>query len=140
MNRPQKRNPLTWVFGLILVAGMVWIGLSGFSGEQDPNAVWGTVLLDGEPVEKGQLMFLPDEENGNSGGKAFADIRKGRYSTMPSQPVSPGPCIAIISVYPQPKVGDQLTLAQLSQIESYQVDVDIPKGGATDFQVNISSQ
>lgn len=139
MNGPGKRNPLTMVFGVALVAGLGWIGLSGFSGEQDPNAVWGTVLLDGEPVERGQLMFVPDDGKGNSGGKAFADIRQGKYSTIPSQPVSPGPTLALISVYPEPKSGDAMTLGQLSEIIAYQVDVVIPEGGASNFLVNISS-
>jgi hypothetical protein len=140
MIRQQKRNPLTWVFGLALVAGLGWIGLSEFAGEKDPNAVWGTVLLDGIPVKQGQVMFLPNEDKGNSGGKAFADIRKGRYSTMPSQPVSPGPCTAFISVYPDPNQGDALSLSQLADIQSYQVDLEIPEGGAGNFVVRVSSQ
>ncbi len=140
MSRPKKRSPLTVVFGAALVAGLGWIGISGFSGEQDPNAVWGTVLLDGEPIEVGQLMFVPNEAKGNQGGKAFADIRNGKYATIPSQPVSPGHSLALISVYPLSKAGDHFTFEKLSQIETYQVDVEIPDGGASDFLVNISSR
>ena len=143
MNSPQRnKSSLPWVFGLLLVAGLGWIGFGEWFGQKDPNALWGTVLLDGKPIGKGQLILLPDEEKGNSGTKAFADIRKGSYSTLPSQPVCPGPCIAYVSVYPDGdgQTDGSLTLSQLTGIQQYQVDLTVPEGGATDFVVRVSSQ
>lgn len=141
MNSPNNnKSPLTWVFGLLLVAGLGWIGIGEFFGEKDPNALWGTVLLDGKPIGKGQLILQPDEAKGNSGNKAFADIRKGNYSTLPSQPVCPGPCIAYVSVYPEGDESGSLKLTDLTGIQQYQVDLTVPEGGASDFVVRVSSR
>ena len=142
MNHSQKKNRLTWILGGLLVVVIGWIGISefGWLGSSDPNAVWGTVLLDGKPVTKGQLMFVPDEEKGNQGGKAFADIRQGSYSTIPSQPVSPGACIVHVSIYPEPNEGETMSMSQLVEIRSFQIEMDIPEGGASDLVVRVSSQ
>lgn len=141
MEKRRESSPLLWVVGLIFVIGLGWLGISELLRERDPNALWGTVLLDGEPIAKGQLMLIPDETAGNVGGKAFAEIRDGYYSTLPSQPVTPGASIALVTVYPTNEAnGNKLTLTQLAQIQSYQTNLEVPSGGATDFVVNVSSE
>ena len=45
----------------------------------------GSVTYEGKPVPRGYIVFRPDREAGNDGPGSQADIRDGRYATLPGQ-------------------------------------------------------
>ncbi|MCE9629090.1 MAG: hypothetical protein K8S94_00015 [Planctomycetia bacterium] len=51
----------------------------------------GTVTYDGKPVPKGYIVFRPDGSAGNHGPGAQADIRDGKYATLPGRGTIGGP-------------------------------------------------
>ena len=56
--------------------------LQGFSG---------TVTLEGEPLEKGAVIFTPDVKKGNLQGEStIASIQNGRYTLPANQGISGG--------------------------------------------------
>lgn len=57
----------------------------------------GTVTYDGKPIPRGYLVLRPDREAGNEGPGAQADIRDGRYATLPGRGTIGGP--HVIDVY-----------------------------------------
>ena len=58
------------------------IGCDG-GGKDGQVSATGTVTLDGQPLEKGTISFMPTGQTGTTGG---GDIVKGKYSAY----VSPG--------------------------------------------------
>jgi len=56
----------------------------------------GTVTYDGKPVPAGYIVFNPDAAAGNSGPGAQADIRDGKYQTLPGQGTIGGPHVASV--------------------------------------------
>jgi len=64
--------------GFVLVASLV--GLPGCSraGELDRVAVHGQVVVDGQPLEAGTIVFVPVGDT--KGPKSAGEIREGRYS------------------------------------------------------------
>jgi len=57
----------------------------------------GEIKVDGKPVPAGEIMFEPDTSQGNSGPAGVAEIKDGRYSTLPEMGTVGGPQIAVIS-------------------------------------------
>jgi hypothetical protein len=71
----RKRPLLYWSFaGLLLLSGLL-VAVTWLSWRP---TVSGTVLLDGEPLPKGRIRFVPIE--GTSGGDGGDAIREGKYS------------------------------------------------------------
>ena len=56
---------------------LTWCAMGCGSGDVPRGAASGKVTLDGEPILKGTIMFLPTGEN--SGGSATAEIVEGKY-------------------------------------------------------------
>ena len=61
--------------------------VAGCSGD-NRSEVWGTVRLNGQPIEEGAIAFIPVD--GNIGPEAGAVIRDGKYHIPKSGGVTPG--------------------------------------------------
>ncbi|MFI4852412.1 MAG: hypothetical protein ACIAZJ_25160 [Gimesia chilikensis] len=79
----SKQISLTFCFLLVLSA----LTGCGSSDEYPRAAVRGIVTLDGDPLSKGVIRFIPDGEN--KGPQASASIREGIFNV----PVDFGPVI-----------------------------------------------
>ena len=65
---------------LLLIPALMGIGGCGRPGHPDHVKVHGTVSIDGQPLEKGQIRFLPIE--GTKGPTSGAEIVDGKYSVV----------------------------------------------------------
>ena len=67
--------------------------LAGCGGQSGPPRfdLSGTVTYDGKPVPAGYIVFEPETAAGNSGPGSQADIRDGKYSTLPGRGTIGGP-------------------------------------------------
>src|SRR5437879_2240436 len=71
----RKAPILGWfAVGLLLLAGLLLLSAGFRSGP----TVTGIVRLDGQPLPKGWIRFVPDE--GTTGPDGGAAIRQGKYS------------------------------------------------------------
>jgi hypothetical protein len=81
------------VVGSALLAGTLLGGLGGCA--KKPSSVEGSVVFDGKPVERGTIVFVPQdaEESGNSPSglkKVGVKIAGGKYSVGEDQGIVPG--------------------------------------------------
>jgi len=53
----------------------------GSERASDTYHVSGSVNFDGEPIPAGQIRFVPDGSQGNSGPAGYAQIKDGKYDT-----------------------------------------------------------
>lgn len=92
--------------------------------------VSGEIQLDGKPVPAGEIMFEPDTSKGNKGPAGVAEIKDGKYHTLPGKGTVGGPHIAVISATngQAPKDGDDQSMVLLSQ---YHMPVELPKASQT---------
>lgn len=70
---------------VVAIATLLAASASGCSSDSDGLArepVWGTVTFDGQPLERGSIMFLPEGELPTQGG---ATIAGGKYSIGQSE-------------------------------------------------------
>jgi len=86
----RVQNRLRFCIAAYLPAIVV---LAGCGGQGDPHRfdLSGTVCYNGRPVPVGYIEFAPDTTQGNSGPGASADIRDGRYCTLPGRGTIGGP-------------------------------------------------
>jgi len=68
-------------------------------GHDGPNrySLTGEIKIDGKPIPAGEIMFEPDTSQGNSGPAGVAEIKDGRYATIPNFGTVGGPHIAVIT-------------------------------------------
>lgn len=83
--RSRQRFPLSLSSRPMAIAS-VWLGLLMLSGcNHGPSlppraAVTGTVRLDGQPLPRGEVMFIPDTQRGTTGPSAAGTITSdGHY-------------------------------------------------------------
>lgn len=76
-----RHRPAAFVLSVL-----VTIGSAGCGRREIPRFdLSGTVTYDGQPVPRGYIVFRPDRGAGNDGPGSQADIRDGRYATLPGQ-------------------------------------------------------
>lgn len=88
------RRPIGWALAAILACGCGGDGL-------ERAAVAGKVTLDGKPLEKGTIQFMP--RDGDSRGAAWGEIVAGSYAI----PASDGPAPGSYDVAIAPHVEDE---------------------------------
>lgn len=86
MSTASQLRIVVWLGAFIAVAGC------GSDNSVELTAVRGTVTLNGQPVEAGQITFTPT--GGNSSGAAAAPIKNGEYSLS----VNEGPMVGTHTV------------------------------------------
>ncbi len=80
---------------LLLIFSTFLVGCGGEGDTLNRQPVAGTITLDGKPLEKGSITFMPaDPQKGNV---ASAEISAGTYKIEPSQGLVPGGYRVIIS-------------------------------------------
>ncbi len=132
---------------LVVAVGML-ATLPGCGGKKLPG-VSGTVTLDGEPVEKATVMFIPGA--GNPGRMSVGVTDSGGhytalYSTT-STGIAPGKYKVVISTYSQPvNDGEQLVGEQAPERipDAYNakstLEADVTESGGTfDFDLKSSA-
>ncbi len=80
------------------VVGLVLIGCSSDVGDDKPReAVSGTVLMDGQPLPKGVILFAPEGKSGEASASATGTIENGEFSIPRTQGPVPGKYKVLIS-------------------------------------------
>ncbi|HWL10086.1 MAG TPA: hypothetical protein VNQ76_16895 [Planctomicrobium sp.] len=101
-------------------------------------ALSGNVTFDGKPVPTGTIRFSPDREKGNQGPGTIADIRHGKYQTLPGKGIVGGPMVVEISGSDgiPVEVSGETIPSGTALIESYRTEINLPKETATrDFDI-----
>ncbi|QDT63595.1 hypothetical protein [Calycomorphotria hydatis] len=83
MRSLKKYLPVCFVVAVISGCGEE-IGLQKYGAT-------GTVLLDGQPVSKARLRFMPDSSMGNSGPQVFSFAKNGTFQIDAKQGLQEGP-------------------------------------------------
>jgi len=119
-----------WGKVLLLATSLLFYG--GCGGSDGPP-VSGTVVLDGQTIQNGVILFTPDLDAGNDGPMATVMIRDGRFSSGGADaPVVPGAHLARVLFPPQDGGGEETV-----DIE-YEIHLNIPEGGQTDLTIDLS--
>ena len=82
----------------------------------------GKVTFDGQPVQKGSILFRPDEQAGNEGPSCTTKIHGGQFIIPAGSQVAPGPTIAEITDEANP---DTKLVARFDFPSSPTVDFEI---------------
>jgi len=89
------RQPRRFYVKACLSALVVLAGCGG-RGDVPRFDLSGTVTYDGKPVPAGFIVFEPETAAGNSGPASQADIRDGKYRTLPGRGTIGGPHVVRI--------------------------------------------
>jgi hypothetical protein len=81
--------------GPVLLALVVWGGCADSADDLPREAVSGTVTLDGQPLEKGMIQFIPAVGRGET--QAGAPIERGSYSIPKREGPVPGRYMVVIT-------------------------------------------
>ena len=90
---------VTYIIGVVLLTLLAGCGPAG----PRPTKVWGQVTFDGQPLDKGEIRFLP-LPGSTQGTATEGDIRDGRYEI----PSKDGPLSGLtykVEIKAQRKVG-----------------------------------
>lgn len=86
------------VLSRAVVTGWAALAAAGCGGGgPDRKPLEGAVTYNGKPVAYGSVMFNPDRSKGHSGVQGSADIRDGRYKTLPKMGPGVGPHVAVVT-------------------------------------------
>ena len=120
----QVCRPFRIAIALLLVAALL---CSGCGRDGPPRyRVAGTVTYGGQPVQAGRVILEPDAEAGNSGPAAYADIRAGRYETLPEMGCVGGPHVVRVICLTGVPEGSELAEGRMICPE-YREDLDVPQ-------------
>jgi hypothetical protein len=87
-------------FGRRVASGWAVLAAVGCNGgAADRRPLEGAVTFGGQPVVYGYIKFEPDRAKGHSGVQGSADIRDGRYKTLPKMGPGVGPHVALVTGY-----------------------------------------
>lgn len=94
---------LRWLAGLIPAVALALFGCS--SDDVKRTAVSGKVTLDGKPLAKGDIQFIP--KSGDSRGAAWGQVVDGSYSI----PAADGPAAGTYTVSITPNIAEAAATA-----------------------------
>ena len=80
---------------LVLIAG-------GCGGAKDPferTDVSGTVTLDGQPIQFGEIYFKGPVDENDQTAQAFLPIREGKFESVGAQHPTPGENTVTVTIY-----------------------------------------
>lgn len=82
-----------------LFALAAWIGVVAGCGDTGPQRYTrsGQVTFNGQPVAKGEIVFMPDRDKGGSGPGATVTFEGGKYQTPGDMGTFSGPHIVMVS-------------------------------------------
>ena len=141
------KNPLqllaNW-YGVAVLASLLVVGC-----EQNPRqALQGTVTLDGEPLSKGQVRFVP--QRGTQGPTAGGDIVNGRFSIPPEGATFAGNFEVQITAHRpsgvirhDPDEGDYELSEQYLPVrynEASELTAEVTAGGPNEFTFELESK
>jgi hypothetical protein len=85
-----------WTALPFLLSALAFVVIGGCDSTSDRRAISGTVSVDGKPVEKGSIMFLPDA--GHRGPSASSSILDGEYRFTIENGPTAGPHRVVVGV------------------------------------------
>ncbi len=99
----KRASVRTWFvrWSPLAVLLTAWIGCSSQQGGVKRFDMSGKVVYGGAPVPAGEIVFLPDGEQGNQGPGGVAEIKDGAYRTVRGKGPTAGPHIAVLTGYDQ---------------------------------------
>ena len=110
---------------IFVTVTLLCIALASLSGCGGKFPLEGTISVDEQPVNSGQIVFSPDADKGNKGPSATATIVNGQFSLLKGHRATPGPNLALVN--------------DSENNLSYKIPVEIPKGGSTELNIQIDS-
>ncbi|PQO25959.1 hypothetical protein C5Y96_21130 [Blastopirellula marina] len=111
-------------FAVLLTSGC------GDGKTSDTYSVSGNITYDGKPLPRGNIMFSPDASANNKGPGAIAEIKDGKYQTLPEKGVTGGSYVLTINGYdgvPIPSGEGGMNEMGKPLFQSYDTKVDLPK-------------
>jgi hypothetical protein len=106
--------------GLLSLA-LLTLGCGGDTGGRID--IEGTATFNGLPIPFGDVMLLPDQEQGHKGPAGTATITDGKYSTaLDGQGVVPGPHILRITAYPMMPIASENELEETLAVDPLFID------------------
>lgn len=129
-----------WSLPIVVTCLMICAGCGGYHNDGPQRfKLSGAVTYKGSPVPVGEISFMPDTIQGNSGPGAVAFIKNGQYATRPHKGVTPGPMIVVIKGYNGVGNSENADGAQL--FSPFQTHIDLePQDSIQDFVVESSSK
>ncbi len=133
--RVDVRVRLAWS---LVVVGLFGAGCS--QGDTGPERydVSGVVTFNGQPVPFGDIRFVPDTKQGNSGPAGFATITNGRFNTAENGRGTVGGAhqVVINGTADPPVEDEEAPPGQGPLFPEYRADHELPKQPSTqDFQI-----
>lgn len=97
MNKTPRCTLLRFNKVIFLLSMALLAGCSS-EGEVPTYAVAGSVSLDGQPVSKARLAFMPDRANGNQGPQSFSFAHDGVFAVAETQGLVEGAYLVDVTV------------------------------------------
>lgn len=97
MNKAHRRMLLRFKKAIFLLGMAILAGCSS-EAEIPTYAVSGSVSLDGQPVSKARLAFMPDRANGNRGPQSFSFAHDGVFAVADTQGLVEGAYLVDVTV------------------------------------------
>ncbi|WP_237226170.1 hypothetical protein [Rubinisphaera sp. JC750] len=97
MNKARRHTLLRFNQAIPLLVMAILTGCSS-EGEIPTYAVAGSVSLDGQPVSKARLAFMPDRANGNRGPQSFSFAHDGVFAVAEKQGLVEGAYLVDVTV------------------------------------------
>lgn len=113
---------------LTLRLGILSLALlaQGCGDGTDRIDIEGTATFDDQPIPFGDVMFIPDQEQGHVAPAGSAAINDGTFSTaIDGQGIVPGPHTLRITAYPTMPVAMEDETAEILEVEPLFVDYTI---------------
>lgn len=126
-------------FAVVLSGAMFSLGCGGGAPSGPPRFdVQGAISFDGQPIQAGEITFVPDTSKGNSGPAANAKIENGRYTTVGrSKGVVGGPHrVRVIGFDGNAKPEEELPFG-MPLFPEYEMSFDLPKSATGDAPASL---
>ncbi len=96
LSAPARKILTPVLCGILLITAGCGRGSSG----PERYTLSGTVSFKGQPVPRGDIMFVPDHEQQNQGPGSFSIIENGRYETAADKGIVGGHYVITVNGYP----------------------------------------
>lgn len=121
----------------LLGTALITLIISGCADVHGPSqyTLSGTVLYQGKPVPRGEIIFSPDSGQDNAGPGSIAPIKDGEYQTLPGKGIVGGAYVVQIIGFDGVPV-DEMSSAGTALFPPYETHVEFPRESTThDFNI-----
>ncbi|EAQ80816.1 hypothetical protein DSM3645_12386 [Blastopirellula marina DSM 3645] len=128
-----------WKWSVAITAFVLPVILAGCRKDDSTVHLTGSVTYDGRPVPCGNIWFIPDHKQGNSGHGSMALIRDGKYDTQSGLGVVGGAHLVRIEAFDGVVHGDNADGKLITK--PYEQSFELPMtSGTLDFEIPAGPQ